>query len=190
MRQTKVTVGCALANAARTVAVNVIAVEQAEALPARGDVLETDTAVIPGIQHMLALSAFRACCGGSSGTGGASSSTSSRRSTSSSSSSSSSWSARTRRRGRPFFGGGVGRRIRRASRRRPVKELAALSVAAAARFLEESAHRQPPTRLVREAARVPELALALSLKEEGGDEERKRKQPRSKYTSNNCSLDE
>lgn len=61
-----------------------------------------------------------------------------------------------------------------------MKELAALPVAADARFLEEPAHRQPPARLVREAARVPELALALRTYGGGGvKKERKKKQPRS-----------
>lgn len=152
-----------------------IAVEQAEAFPAGGDVLETDAAVIPGIQLMLKLPALRGCC---SGTRAATSST--RRSTSSSSS----WCARTITRRRFLLGGGrggVGRRSGGASRGRAVKELAALPVAAAARFLEESAHRQPPARLVRKGARVPELALALYRG--GGGEKSKRKQPRSKYRS-------
>lgn len=109
-----------------------IAVQEAETLPARGDVLQADPAVVPGVQLVLEIHGVGALDG--------------------------SLSRRTRApRGARYPSANGG-----SSRGAPMEELAVLAVTTTAGFLEEAAHRQPPTRLVRKGTRVPELALALN----------------------------
>lgn len=114
-----------------------IAVQQAKSLPAGRDVLQTDAAVIPGIQlRLLAVTALR-----TSGVSGGGRTRSPRADHSRSSASSSA--------------------ARGGSRGAAVKKLALFAVATTAGLLEEATHRQPASRLMRKRAGVSELALAL-----------------------------